>query len=202
MMTKTIVISALMVLALSMSAQTEAPDSIAESKELQEVVISAPKIIHKADMDVLYPSKSAVENSKNGMQLLTNLMIPTLSVSDALGTIQAAGESVQVRINGREASIDQVRALLPETINRVEWIDNPGLRYGGAHYVLNFIVTNPTVGGSLMVNAMPTLTARFGNYSADVKLNSGKSQWSAGTSYKMTDGLKAHRDYSETFTYT
>lgn len=84
-------------------------------------------------MDVYHPSKSAVDNSKNGMQLLNNLLIPSLSVSDALGSITAAGQSVQVRINGRTATIDQVRALLPETIKRVEWMDNPGLRYGGAN---------------------------------------------------------------------
>jgi len=88
-------------------------------------------------MDVYHPSQSAVDASKNGLQLLGNLMIPTLSVSEALGTIQAAGQAVQLRINGRQAGIDQVRALLPETIRRVEWIDNPGLRYGGATHVLN-----------------------------------------------------------------
>ena len=93
----------------------EQPDTL-PGHELQEVVIEAPSIVHKADMDVYHPSRSAVENSKNGVQLLNNLMIPTLTVSDALGTIQAAGETVQVRINGREASIDQVRSLLPETI--------------------------------------------------------------------------------------
>ncbi len=102
-------------------------------------------------MDVYHPSKSAVDNSKNGMQLLRNLMIPTLTVNDALGSISAAGQSVQIRINGRVATIEQVKALLPETIKRVEWIDNPGLRYNGANYVLNFIVTNPTLGGSLML---------------------------------------------------
>lgn len=44
-------------------------------------------------MDVYHPSKSAVENAKNGMQLLNNLMIPTLTVNDALSTVQAAGQS-------------------------------------------------------------------------------------------------------------
>lgn len=137
-------------------AQTEASDSI-PTQELQEIVIQAPNVIRKTDMDVYHPSKSAVENSKNGMQLLDNLMIPSLSVNDALGSIQAAGQSVQVRINGRESSIDQVHSLLPETVKRVEWIDNPGLRYGGANYVLNFIVSNPTAGGSLMTMARPAL---------------------------------------------
>ncbi|MDE6305753.1 MAG: outer membrane beta-barrel family protein, partial [Muribaculaceae bacterium] len=169
--------------------------------ELNEIVIQAPKVIRKADMDVYHPSKSAVENSKNGIQLLNNLMIPALSVNDALGSIQAAGQSVQVRINGRESSIDQVRALLPETIKRVEWIDNPGLRYGGASYVLNLIVANPTVGGSLQTEARPALNTSWGFFSADAKLNAGRSQWEVGGNYKLTNRIKTHRDYTETFTY-
>lgn len=171
------------------------------AQTLGEIVIEAPKVIRKADMDVYHPSKSAVDNSKNGMQLLNNLMIPSLSVNDALGSIQAAGQPVQVRINGRESSIDQVRSLLPETIKRVEWIDNPGLRYGGANYVLNFIVANPTVGGSLMTMARPALNQAWGFYMADAKFNTGRSQWSVGANLKLTNKIKSHRDYSETFTY-
>lgn len=188
------------IFALAAVAQTETSDSIPAQK-LQEIVIQAPKVIRKADMYVYHPSKSAVEHSKNGLQLLNNLMIPTLTVSDALGTIQAAGQSVQVRINGRESSIEQVRTLLPETIKRVEWIDNPGLRYGGANYVLNFIVSNPTVGGSLMAQARPALNQAWGFYMADTKFNTGRSQWEVGGNFKLTNKIKTHRDYKETFTY-
>lgn len=185
---------------LGISAQTEPQDSTSV-QELHEIVIEAPRVIRKADMDVYHPSKSAVENSKNGMQLLNNLMIPTLTVSDALGTVQAAGQSVQIRINGRESTIDQVRALLPETIKRVEWIDNPGLRYGGANYVLNFIVSNPTMGGSLQAMARPALNTAWGFYMADAKFNTGRSQWEAGGNFKLTNKIKTYRDYTETFTY-
>jgi len=191
-------VSALLLPAVALAE--ESTDTLA-TQALDEIVIQAPKIIRKPDMDVLYPSGSTVANAKNGMQLLNNLMIPTLTVNDVMGSISASGQAVQLRINGREASVEQVRSLLPETIKRVEWIDNPGLRYKGASYVLNIIVSNPTAGGSLMLSARPALTTRFGNYSADVKLNAGKSQWSAGATYKMTDDIKAHRDYKETFTY-
>lgn len=182
------------------AAQDEAADSISV-EELHEVVIEAPKVIRKADMDVYHPSKSAVENSKNGMQLIGNLMIPSLSVSDAMSKITAAGESVQVRINGREATIDQLRALLPETIKRIEWIDNPGLRYGGANYVLNVIVANPSLGGSVQTMARPALNTAWGFYMADAKLNFARSQFEIGANYKLTNNLKAHRDYTETFTF-
>lgn len=178
----------------------ETADSIA-AQELDEIVVQASKVIRKADMDVYHPSKSAVDNSKNGMQLLRNLMIPTLSVNDAMGSISAAGQPVQVRINSRESTIEQLQALLPETIKRVEWIDNPGLRYGGANQVLNVIVANPTVGGSLMAEAQPALNCAFGKYNVSAKFNTGRSQWEVGGNFKLTDGLKAHRDYTETFTW-
>ena len=130
-------------------APAQEPADTAATRQLNEIVVQAPKVVRKADMDVYYPSHSAVENSRNGVQLLSNLMIPSLTVTEALGSITAAGRSVQLRINGRETTVEQVKALLPETIKRVEWLDNPGLRYGGASYVLNFIVANPALGGSL-----------------------------------------------------
>lgn len=55
-------------------------------------------------MDVLFPSGSTVENSKNGMQLLNNLMIHKLTVNDVMGSISTSRQAVQVRINGRKAT--------------------------------------------------------------------------------------------------
>lgn len=199
-MKKIVILTSLTMSPLLGLAQTQTPDSEAP-QVLDEIVIEAPKVIRKADMDVYHPSKSAVDNAQNGMQLLSNLMIPTLTVSDALSTIEAAGQSVQLRINGRESSIDQVRALLPETIKRVEWIDNPGLRYNGANYVLNFVVSNPTLGGSLQTIARPGLNTAWGFYMADAKFNVGRSQWEVGANLKLTNKIKNHRDYTETFTY-
>ncbi len=198
---KKAIITVLMIMVILIVVAQEPVDTLALQQQLQEVVIEAPKVVRKSDMDLYYPSKSAVDNSKNGVQLLNNLMIPALTVTEALGTIQAAGESVQVRINGREASFEQVRSLLPETIKRVEWIDNPGLRYKGANYVLNFIVINPTVGGSLQSEASPALNTAWGYCWADLKLNSGKSQWKIGGNFKLTNNLKSHREYTEMFTF-
>ena len=197
---KTCLITMILLLTVFIAVAQEHTDTI-PSHQLQEIVIQAPKVIRKADMDVYYPSQSAVDNSKSGLQLLNNLMIPSLSVSEALGTIQASGQSVQVRINGRESSIDQVRSLLPTTIKRVEWIENPGLRYKGAYYVLNFIVANPTVGGSVMANAMPALNQAWGNYFTDIKFNSDYSQFEIWGKFKLTNKIKSHREYMENFTF-
>jgi hypothetical protein len=183
-------------------AQEQTTDSVdVMTQNLDEVVVSAPKVIHKPDMDVLYPSKSAIEKSTNGIQLIKNLMIPSLFVNDVLGSVTSLGQSVELRINGRIASVEQVRALQPETVKRVEWMDNPGLRYNDANAVLNFIVVNPTAGGEVVLDGMPALNAAWGQYDAGVKLNHGRSQWGLDATYKLTNKIGAHRDYEEKFTY-
>jgi hypothetical protein len=180
-MKKLIILVTSILFPIIVCAQSTSNDSINNAtetdnaQELQEIVIQAPKVVHKSDMDVFYPSSSAVQQSKNGIQLVRNLMIPTLSVNEVMGTISTSGETVQVRINGREATIDQVKNLLPETIKRVEWLDNPGLRYKGAAGVLNFIVANPTLGGSFNTNLMQALNCPWGNDYASLKLNNGRS---------------------------
>lgn len=200
-MKKAILIPAIAITTFSASAQTTAEPDTLDVQMLDEVVIEAPKVIHKADMDVYHPSQSAIDNSKNGVQLLSNLMIPSLSVSDALGTIMSSGQAVQVRINGREASVEQVRNLLPSTIKRVEWIENPGLRYKGANTVLNVIVTNPETGGSLMLYATQALNQAWGQYNPSAKFNFGRSQLEVGGGYKLTENLSIHRDYEQTINY-
>ena len=197
---KQIRMAALIISIPAISIAQEITDSVAVH-ELNEIVVQAPKVVRKADKDLYYPSQSAVANSRNGMQLLTNLMIPSLTVTEALGTVKAAGQPVQIRINGREASVDQVKALLPATVKRVEWIDNPGLRYNGASYVLNFIVTNPSLGGSLQVEGRQALNTAWGDYFVDGKFNNGRSQFEIGSMFKLTNKVKSHRDYEETFTY-
>lgn len=197
---KQISLAALAALMPAAASAQQTPDTLAE-QELNEIVVRAPKVIRKADMDVYYPSASAVEVSRNGMRLLSNLMIPALTVTEALGTIKAAGQTVQVRINGREATVDQVKALLPSTVKRIEWMDSPGLRYNGAAYVLNVVVANPTLGGSLQAEGRQALNTAWGDYFADSKFNRGRSQFEVGSTFKLTNRVRSHRDYKETFTH-
>ena len=190
---------ALMACALSVPAQ-EVVDSL-DTQMLGEVVIEAPRVIRKADMDVFYPSKSAVAASVNGMQVVKNLMIPSVMVNEVMGTVTIGGKPVQIRINGREASVDQIRELLPVTVRKVEWIDNPGLRYGDAAAVLNFVVANPSLGGSLMADGQQALTEAFGKYNMSLKLNNGRSQWGVNSRVQLVNKLPSYREYQETFTY-
>ena len=192
----------------ALSASVAAQESVSSSESvndsidrvLNEVVVAAPKVLHKSDMDLYIPSGDAKALSKNGLQLLQNLKIPSLTINEVLGTVSSLGNAVEIRINGRVASVEQMKALSPDDIKRVEWIENPGLKYKGANAVINLIVRNPGVGGSFMAQVMPALSQPWGQGNASLKINSGKSQWGFDLSGKLTD-VNVYRDYIETFTY-
>ena len=167
---------------------------------LQEVVVAAPRVIHKFDSDVYYPSKSAKELSKDGMQLIRSMGIPTLTVNEVFGNVTSLGNAVQIRVNGRVVSANELKTIMPENIKRIEWIQNPGLKYGGASAVLNIILTNPTLGGSLMASDMVGLNMPWNEANATLKLNNGRSQWGVSIFEKM-DRAKSYREYQERFTY-
>lgn len=181
-------------------AQEVATDSV-DAVELQELVVAAPTVIHKNDKDLYIPKATTIERSTSAFSLLQNMLIPGVTVNTVLETVTAQGQPVQLRINGREATIQQVKAILPENVKRVEYIDNPGLRYNGATTVVNFIVRNPEVGGALMLDAMQSLKGRFGQYSGSLQLNHGKSQFSVDVNGKWCHNAEMYREYSETFTY-
>ena len=184
----------------AVSAQEVATDSLDSAVDLQEVVVSAPTVIHKNDRNIYIPKASTLEQSSSAFSLLQNMLIPGVTVNTVMETVTAQGQQVQLRINGREATIQQVKAIQPGNVKRIEYIDNPGLRYEGASTVINFIVRNPEAGGALMLNALQSLTMRFGNYDGSLQLNSGRSQFSVDINGKLGHRLEMYREYSETFT--
>lgn len=184
----------------ALAQKTEASADSIPVVTLGEVTVKAPRVIHKADMDVYIPSKGAVETSQNGMALLRNLMIPTLNVNEIMSTVRVGSENVEIRINGRQASVEQLTMLSPSSVKRIEWMENPGLRYGDAAAVVNIVISNPTAGGSFMAQGMQACDEPWGNGYINLKLNRGRSQWEMGLFGRYTNKIGSYREYSETFT--
>lgn len=178
-MLRKLTFSAFFAAAICANAQSSPADTTAvDSISLGEVTVTAAPVIRKADRDIYVPDAQIKGKSSDGLTLLKNMQIPSLFVDNVMDKINAGGNDVQLRINGREASLRDVKALQPESVVRIEYMDDPGLRYKGATNVLNFIVRNPTLGGSLMLQALNTLSREnLTNGFISTKLNSGRSQW-------------------------
>ena len=169
---------------------------------LKEVTVSASTIIQKIDRMIIQPTASMLKNAYSSYDLLNNMMIPRLLVNPLTKTLEVnGGGEVQKRINGIKASDNEVVALRAQDIVRVEFIENPGERYGstGLGAVVDIIVRKRDSGGLVNIQATDSPHMLFGENNLSVKINHGKSEW--GLTYGLTDkGFnKIKRDLAETY---
>lgn len=157
--------------------------------ELGEVVVESQAVIQKVDRQILLPSKEQMQASSDGVSLLQNLQIPRIVISPIDNSVKTlSDESVQLRINGVEASTSDVKAINPKDIIRVEYHDQPGVRYNGAAAVVDYIVKHRDTGGSLMLAGTNGLTLPgIGNYYLAGKVHFGKSSIQAVATYAPYD---------------
>ena len=118
-----------------------------DTKQLGEVTVTASNVSATADKKLVFPNEQQVKASANGVDLLRNLMIPRLNVNPMNNTVSTTdGGTVQLAINGRKATKEEVTALRPSEIIRVEMIEDPGLRYGESDAVVNYVVRRYEMG--------------------------------------------------------
>jgi len=203
------VLAAAMICAVSMNAQTGVQTNSNDTLwmdtsmfKLDEVTVEAQSVIQKVDKQVLLPNKEQRKASHDGMSLLQNLQIPRIVVNPADNTVKTlANQDVQLRINGIEASNSEVMAINPKDVIRIEYHDQPGVRFNGAAAVINYIVKHRDTGGNLMLNASNGVTMPgWGEYHLSGKVNFGKSSFSLLTHYSPRD-IYWTRTNAETYNF-
>lgn len=195
----------LMAGALAASAQNEKGTKEATDEmptTMSEVTVKAARTVQKLDGQWFYPTRQQLESSPNGYALLAKLSLPHIRVDEAMSSITALGSigGVQVRINDVAASKEDLLTLDMAGVQRVEFIDNPSLRYGeGIAYVINIKVKKAVSGYVLGTDLTNTLTTVSGNETLFGKVNKGRSEWA------FTYGLNYYRfrgdSYDERATY-
>ena len=172
------------------------------SEQLSEVTVTASNLSGTVDKKMVFPSQQQVKASANGVDLLRYLMIPRISVNPMDNSVSTTdGGTVQLAINGRKATKEEVTALQPSEIVRVEMLEEPGLRYGEADAVVNYVVRRYDMGGSFGYDGTQSTKSWFGNHNVNGKLNFGKSEISFyyGTNQQYFEELWYKR--TETFTF-
>ncbi len=169
---------------------------------LDEVVVEGEKVIRKIDRQLVMPTEAQKKASTNGVSLLQHLQLPNLSVHPLTKAISTNyGKSVQLRINGVEATEAEVVAIRPTDVIRVEVYEQPGLRYGGAAMVVDYIVKRRDSGGNVSADLANTVSPLgFGNYQFSGKYHSGKSSFTALMDWSRRD-LEWNRENEETFCF-
>lgn len=186
-----------------LASVTAAAQNEESSLALDEITIQGSRVITKVDGQTIYPSAAQKNASSNGYHLLQRLSLPNLRVDNVAHTITAldARGLVQLRINGILASKQEMLALKPEAIRKIDFIDNPGVRYGDdVAYVINIITRREDNGYTLLLDATPTLTSSNGSGMAFGKYIHKKSALSVSYDYNgcrlKGNGMNEVADYT------
>ncbi len=159
--------------------------------DLDEIVIVASRETRLKDGIAYIPEKNQRKFATDGVSLLARMMIPSLKVNMLSGSVEtASGGTVSYFINGMPASSEDVAALAPEDVNKVEVLERPtDAKYMGAENVINYVVTKYLWGGYTKVSVDGSATSwRGGGY-----VNSGL------TYKRMTYSLFVNSRYNQSF---
>ncbi|MDR2139751.1 MAG: TonB-dependent receptor [Tannerella sp.] len=174
-----------------------------EAVGLDAVTVTASASTSRIDRKLIFPTERQISASSNGLDLLQQLMLPRLQVNPVMHSISVlGGGEVQLRINGVKAGVNDIVALLPTDIIRVEFHDNPGLRYGNAEAVIDYIVRRHETGGNLGMGIMNSVQPKiFGNSYLNGRINHRKSDFSINYWFNQRDSRQMWRDNEETFSF-
>jgi len=173
------------------------------SVTLKEVVVTASHIINTLDKKIVLPSAYQIKSSTNGLELLNQMHLNHLQVDAVRNTITSSlPGDVQLRINGVKADIQQVRAIRPEDILRVEYHDDPSMRYGeNVSAVIDYITKRPTSGGYVGVDLNPSPFIMFCDNTVSAKYNHNKSEIGMNFYLHYRELYGYWRKNSETFNF-
>lgn len=174
----------------------------ANSYLLKGVTVEAAKVVKKVDRQIIFPTKEQVKTASNGYDLLDNLSLPTIIVNRAeRKVLSLKGGDVQIRINDVKASMQDVLALQPDEVTKVEFINVPGLKYGDSNLdaVINYQVRRRYAGYVSGVSTMQGTKAGFNNSDGYFKYNVKKSEFSINYSFSYRS--VEERSYESLGTY-
>ena len=169
---------------------------------LDEVTVKGARTVKKVDGQWIYPTKQQIAASSNGYSLLAKLTLPHIRVDEAMNSITALTNlgTVQVRINDIFATREDLQTLDVQGIDHIEFIVNPGVRYGeGIAYVIDIKLKKPISGYVLGTQLTNTLTAINGNEMFYGKVNRGRSEFAVN--YNIDYHHFKGQAYEENSTY-
>ena len=173
-----------------------------ETERLDEVTVTASNEVNKADRKVIFPNKQQLAVSTNGVNLLNALQLPHLEVSVLNNKVSlTTREYLQLRLNGVKVSEQDLMAVQPQDVIRIEYIENPGVRYGNAGAVINYITRRHESGGAVALNLTQSPHRPFTNYNVSAKANYKKSEFGFNYMGNVQKYHKMIRENEESFLY-
>lgn len=155
------------------------------SKELDEVVVKASYLVRKDNHILAMPTKEQRKHAVTGYDLLSNLMIPGVSVDRSTGSVTTPAGTATLYIDGREADFREIQSLRPKDISCVEFHDIPTGKYAKDAYAVNIVMRPLNNGGYTQLDASQGVGYLYGDYNLISKFVAGTKSLNLWTGYSV-----------------
>lgn len=171
-----------------------------QGKELGEVVVKSSYLTKEGDHILAIPTKEQRKHAVTGYDLLSNLMIPGVSVERSTGSVTTPNGVATLYIDGREVDFREVQSLRPKDVSRVEYFDVPTGKYAKDAYAINIIMKPLNNGGYTQLDASQNVGYLYGDYNLISKFVTGTKSFNLWAGYSL-ENPKSSMNEDESFIF-
>lgn len=146
---------------------------------LDEVTVTGNQVVHSKGRTIVYPSSSDVRASSTSVSLFQKLPLPGLQANPINRTLSVDGGSPVILINGVPSTMDDVNALQPKDIEKIEYSRFIPARYadsGKSGYV-SIILKKRNDGGQFYAWGRSAVNTAFVDANVRASYHQGPSQF-------------------------
>lgn len=171
-----------------------------QGKELGEVVVKSSYLTREGDHILAIPTKEQRKHAVTGYDMLSNLMVPGVSVDRLKGSVTTPNGAATLYIDGREVDFREVQSLRPKDISRVEYFDVPTGKYAKDTYAINIIMKPLNNGGYTQLDASQNVGYLYGDYNLISKFVTGTKSLNLWAGYSL-ESPKSSMNEDESFIF-
>ena len=171
-----------------------------QGKDLGEVVVKSSYLTREGDHILAIPTKEQRKHAVTGYDLLSNLMIPGVSVDRLKGSVTTPNGAATLYIDGREVDFREVQSLRPKDVSRVEYFDVPNGKYAKDAYAINIIMKPLNNGGYTQLDVSQNVGYLYGDYNLISKFVTGTKSLNLWAGYSL-ENPKSSMNEDESFIF-
>ncbi|MDE6383738.1 MAG: outer membrane beta-barrel family protein [Paramuribaculum sp.] len=151
-----------------------------EGIALSEVTVTGNTVINSDGRTIVYPSAADVRASATSLSLFMKLPLAGLLADPVNRSISVDRGTPVILINGVPSSIDEVNALQPKDIEKIEYSRFTPARYAasGSSGFLNITLKKRDDGGRIYAWGRSAVNTAFVDANINASYHQGASQWS------------------------
>lgn len=146
---------------------------------LGEVTVTANTATHSRGRTIVYPSSGDIKASATSLSLFQKLPLPGLQANPVNRSLTVDGGSPVILINGIPSSIDDVNALQPKDIEKIEFSRFTPARYAdsGKSGLISITLKTRTDGGDVYLWGRSAVNTAFVDGNVRASYHQGPSQF-------------------------